>query len=1020
MLLRKCGMESPKKRAEGFVRGGVIALATSERRSGARLCLAIVVLLLACVLMTGAVSGGNWTDAGNFNSSWYDTYSSGSTFYIYDKESFAAFSEKVSINSSTSNFAGKTVKLMENIDLNGHNWTAIGTKVNGFKGIFDGNGHTISNMKIEGNVATGGDDVYYGLFGYVVGDSTSVYQQMSDIYDVTSESYKAADASGKYTTKIGNFKLVNPIITTNGSWVGAAVGGATYAYIHDISVGTSTSNGGTITGANSVGGVIGRGIISFVEGCTNYATVTNGGNTVDTYNAGGIAGAMRYAESSNQYCSAIVNSKNYGTIRYRLTAGGAAGICGQTDSNLIVYGCENHGPITCTAAAVLSSNPDTLSISGLLGVTNGANIIASSKNAAEISNTDGTIAIGSINGIYGRSNGQSYVINCENTGNMNGKALYMGGVTARVANSGPMPQLTIRNTKVSGTVTNDYSDGMISTYVASCANTNGILIENVHLSNSDAFKKALVQEGRILLKNVIVSNAKDTVSLPLIESFTIIEQDGCSLPKIYEIDVTDAPTSISSLNLTLPKSTIQITGNTNNKASIILYGEELTITNDAAADALSFTIKNAQNSKMTNLGKSAKISISASENIVFTNTGTINEGLGITTSKNSTIYNKPTGQIIGTLHGISLGSGGSSGSDDVVIHNEGAVYSGPNSANYILYAPEFTKFTLLNYDGAKLVARNNSYYITYGSGSGGVAYIFSFKDGVYNGKDKAIGNEVVTTAKDANRDVFGTFVTSSVTLNTYNASNITHINVTVPPTKTIYQEGDYFNPAGMEVVAVTSFNLMDPDKDIALDNRWLIYPTTPLSSPMTEISVSFMGISTKIPITINSKPQPQPQPVPPVYSSSSDGNMENAFRVLFDAKGGNFVQPATGLSYGDRVPKPAEPTKDGYSFAGWYKDEAGTIAWIFSEDAIPGDVTLYAKWISRGSVASAAEPTKTTSAQSTQSPSVPQTTSATQEASASVTTTSAGISPTMTEAPAPVFGMLAGLLVAGVLLRRRE
>ena len=54
--------------------------------------------------------------------------------------------------------------------------------------------------------------------------------------------------------------------------------------------------------------------------------------------------------------------------------------------------------------------------------------------------------------------------------------------------------------------------------------------------------------------------------------------------------------------------------------------------------------------------------------------------------------------------------------------------------------------------------------------------------------------------------------------------------------------------------------------------------------------------------------------------------MDNAFRVLFETFGGSYVAPATGLSYGDRITKPADPVKDGYTFAGWYKDDACTIA----------------------------------------------------------------------------------------------
>ncbi|MDE2545214.1 MAG: hypothetical protein O0W99_00220, partial [Methanocorpusculum sp.] len=59
----------------------------------------------------------------------------------------------------------------------------------------------------------------------------------------------------------------------------------------------------------------------------------------------------------------------------------------------------------------------------------------------------------------------------------------------------------------------------------------------------------------------------------------------------------------------------------------------------------------------------------------------------------------------------------------------------------------------------------------------------------------------------------------------------------------------------------------------------------------------------------SSGPAPGPQPQP-VYSSG-DGNMENAFRVLFETSGGSFISPSTGLSYGDKISQPPAPTKDG-------------------------------------------------------------------------------------------------------------
>ena len=166
------------------------------------------------------------------------------------------------------------------------------------------------------------------------------------------------------------------------------------------------------------------------------------------------------------------------------------------------------------------------------------------------------------------------------------------------------------------------------------------------------------------------------------------------------------------------------------------------------------------------------------------------------------------------------------------------------------------------------------------------------------------------------------------------------------------------------------------------------------------------------------EPTPQPPtPVPPSYSSGS-GNMDNAYRVLFN-DGSTTLSVVTDLSSGDKLTKPETPVKDGYTFAGWYKDSACTQAWDF-ETGIPGDMTLYAKWTAAGSsgeTEATATPTKTATAVTTPQPTKTQSTTAT--TSAPEATTAAGVSPTLTQAPAPVAGALFGLLAAGVLLRRR-
>ena len=66
--------------------------------------------------------------------------------------------------------------------------------------------------------------------------------------------------------------------------------------------------------------------------------------------------------------------------------------------------------------------------------------------------------------------------------------------------------------------------------------------------------------------------------------------------------------------------------------------------------------------------------------------------------------------------------------------------------------------------------------------------------------------------------------------------------------------------------------------------------------------------------------------------------------VTFDSNDGSDVASIEDLSYNASITAPTAPTKTGYTFVGWYKDEAGTSAWDFSSEKVTADTTLYAKW----------------------------------------------------------------------------
>ena len=67
-----------------------------------------------------------------------------------------------------------------------------------------------------------------------------------------------------------------------------------------------------------------------------------------------------------------------------------------------------------------------------------------------------------------------------------------------------------------------------------------------------------------------------------------------------------------------------------------------------------------------------------------------------------------------------------------------------------------------------------------------------------------------------------------------------------------------------------------------------------------------------------------------------------AFTIIFDSNGGTETESQT-VNEGDTVTKPVNPTKEGYTFKGWFKDEALTEEYDFSTP-VTDDITLYAAW----------------------------------------------------------------------------
>ena len=114
---------------------------------------------------------------GTADMSWYTSSPDASEYHISTAEQLAGLAQLVNANPGTINFAGKAFYLENDLDLSGHEWISIGTGRGGtqpkysFCGVFDGQGHVISNLYSRESYVEGADESHNllrnALFGNV-------------------------------------------------------------------------------------------------------------------------------------------------------------------------------------------------------------------------------------------------------------------------------------------------------------------------------------------------------------------------------------------------------------------------------------------------------------------------------------------------------------------------------------------------------------------------------------------------------------------------------------------------------------------------------------------------------------------------------------------------------------------------------------------------------------------------------------------------------------------------------------
>ena len=242
---------------------------------------------------------------------------------IHNAEELINFSKSVSSGTS---YSGSTVYLDSDIDFTplSREFQPIGkNETLSFQGIFDGQGHIISNLAL--NLSS----VYVGLFGYTAGATIKnvVLDDSCSFTNSYSSSNPTIGSISGYCASCAIESIVNmESVAYIGSGSNFCVGGIV-GRLTDLSTIKNCVNYGTVTysgnstGDGQIGGITGMCAGSgtkSIQNCANYGAITNNGESEDLY-MGGIVGEFYYGIIVIENCvngGRIMNSKQASVNNY--------------------------------------------------------------------------------------------------------------------------------------------------------------------------------------------------------------------------------------------------------------------------------------------------------------------------------------------------------------------------------------------------------------------------------------------------------------------------------------------------------------------------------------------------------------------------------------------------------------------------------------------------------------------------------------------------------------------------------
>lgn len=335
------------------------------------------------------------------------------------------------------NFLGKSgvyFKLMSDIDLTdwieenspNQGWQPIGVSSSKFQGIFDGNNHTISNLKIDRPSSSA-----VGLFGYADGAtfknivivettitgngdvgavcgnaSSSTFSNCKVTATINAKGNTVGGIAGSASGTFTNNKVTNTTINGNDN-VGGIVG-----YTGNATF-TSNDVSAMIGGKNQVGGILGNSS----SNCSFDNNIVKC-NIVGVDNVGGLIGQIMQLEKVSLKTKKCAF---YGTIKAHSRVGGVIGLFDAL-GNCDISNCYSICDIQATGDR----------IGGILGQKKGGYRASwSISNSYHSGNILGGVNVG---GIVGDANRVS-ITKCQSLGSVNANS-HVGGVVGCISGNG--------------------------------------------------------------------------------------------------------------------------------------------------------------------------------------------------------------------------------------------------------------------------------------------------------------------------------------------------------------------------------------------------------------------------------------------------------------------------------------------------------------------------------------------------------------------------------------------------------